>query len=495
MKKHMNKLWAKAITAIGMTGSGTLFVFSFFQAWFYVEFWAIVFNLAAVVVFIPCFSFQLRSAGWWEGHEGLYLTWLDRIPLDVYLAAGFLLFMIGADSWNGETQFLCGLIITVMAGLLVSSLAARYKARTLWTNTLLYRFWQLLQRHVGDFLRGLVRLLRSIPLLWSSLAILLAISAVDLLFLAWDSRMTTISIWTIVRVVVILLLLFVLADIRSLMKVAEAMAAGDFSQQAKVNCPLPAIQEHADHLNSIQSGLQKAVDQQIQSERLKTELITNVSHDIKTPLTSIVNYVDLLSKTDITDPTAREYIAVLERQAQRLRKLTEDLVEASKAATGNIPVHLAPTDLNVLLSQVCGEYEQRLEEKRLQMVFTPDESHPHIMADGQLLWRVLDNLMGNVCKYAMPGTRVYLTVERSDGHAQLTLKNISLYPLTVSGEELTERFVRGDSSRSTEGSGLGLSIAASLTELQKGHFAIHVDGDLFKAQLTFPTCEAALIEA
>ena len=167
-------------------------------------------------------------------------------------------------------------------------------------------------------------------------------------------------------------------------------------------------------------------------------------------------------------------------------KLTEDLVEASKAATGNISVSLAPVDLNVLLSQVCGEYEQRLDEKHLQTVFTPAETAPHIVADGQLLWRVLDNLMGNVCKYAMPGTRVYLTASESEGRANLSIKNISLYPITVTGEELTERFVRGDSSRSTEGSGLGLSIAASLTELQRGTFAIHVDGDLFKATLSFP---------
>ena len=494
MKQHINKLWAKVITAIGMTGAAVLFCMSFFSAWFYGELLAMVINVACVVVFIPCLSFQLRSAGYWEGHEGLHLTWLDRIPLDVYLCAGFLLFMIGMDSYDGETQFLCGFIVVVMAGLLVSSLAARYKAKTLWSNTIVFRLWQLLQRHVGGFLRSLIRVLRSIPLVWSTLAVLLALSAIDLLFLAWDSRMTTISIWTIVRCVVILLILYVILDIRKLMRAGEQMAQGDFSQQVTVACPLPAIQDHADHLNSIQSGLQKAVDAQMQSERLKTELITNVSHDIKTPLTSIVNYVDLLSKTDVTDPTALEYIAVLERQAQRLRKLTEDLVEASKAATGNISVNLMPTDLNVLLSQVCAEYEQRLGEKNLQTVFTPAEGAPHIMADGQLLWRVLDNLMGNVCKYAMPGTRVYLTAEIADGRAAVTLKNISLYPLTVSGEELTERFVRGDSSRSTEGSGLGLSIAASLTELQRGTFAIHVDGDLFKATLTFPVCQTEISE-
>lgn len=486
MNRHLNKLWAKIITFIGMTAAAVLFCMSFISAWFYVEFWAMVINVPAAIVFIPCLSFQLRSAGCWEGHEGFYLTWLDRIPLDFYLAAGITMFLIGANSWDGETRFLCGVICTFMAALLAPSLAARHKTHTLWTNTILFRLWQLLRRHVGTFLRSVTAVLRSIPLLWSTLAVLLALSAIDLLFLAWDSRMTTISVWTIVRCVVILLVLYVMLDVRKLLKVVEQMAKGDFSQTVSVSCPLPAVQGHAEHLNAIQSGLQTAVEARLQSERLKTELITNVSHDIKTPLTSIVNYVDLLSKTDVTDPTAREYIAVLERQAHRLRKLTEDLVEASKAATGNIPVHLAPTDLNVLLNQVCGEYEQRLSEKNLQPVFTPAEGSPHILCDGQLLWRVLDNLMGNVCKYAMPGTRVYITAEEENGRAGLSIKNISLYPITVTGQELTERFVRGDSSRSTEGSGLGLSIAASLTELQQGTFAIHVDGDLFKATLTFP---------
>ena len=244
MKQHINKLWAKVITAIGMTGAAVLFCMSFFSAWFYGEILLMVINVACVVVFIPCFSFQLRSAGYWEGHEGIYLTWLDRIPLDVYLCAGFLLFMIGMDSYDGETQFLCGFIVVVMAGLLVSSLAARYKAKTLWSNTIVFRLWQLLQRHVGGFLRSLIRVLRSIPLVWSSLAVLLALSAIDLLFLAWDSRMTTISIWTIVRCVVILLILYVILDIRKLMRAGEQMAQGDFSQQVTVACPLPAIQDH-----------------------------------------------------------------------------------------------------------------------------------------------------------------------------------------------------------------------------------------------------------
>ena len=177
---------------------------------------------------------------------------------------------------------------------------------------------------------------------------------------------------------------------------------------------------------------------------------------------------------------------MLDRQSQRLKKLTEDLVEASKAATGNIPVVLEPTDLHLLLGQVVGEYAPRLAECTLEPVMDFCEDSPVIQADGRLLWRVLDNLMGNICKYALPGTRVYLTTAEAGGMVHLTVKNISRYPLNISGQELTERFVRGDASRSTEGSGLGLSIAQSLTQLQKGLFEIVIDGDLFKAHLTFP---------
>ncbi len=496
MKKHLGKFWAKAITFVGMTASTALFCATFFAAWFYGLLGPILLNLAAVAMLLPCLSFQIRSAGHWEGHDDLHLTWLDRIPLDVYLCAGLIPFAIGIDNYDGEITFICGLLTTVIAALLVPSLAARCKTGTLWRNTLLWRIfallWRifaLLRRHLSALYSAIARLLRSIPLLWSTLAILLALSSIDLLFMAWESSAGPVFFWLLVRLVVIGLILYCMLDIRALLKGGEQLAGGDFSQKVQVSSLLPAVRQHADHLNSIQDGLQHAVEARTKSERLKTELITNVSHDIKTPLTSIVNYVDLLRKADLSDPAAREYITVLERQAARLRKLTEDLVEASKAATGNIAVNFAPTDLNVLLSQVCGEYEQRLSEKNLQPVLTLAEKPPHILADGQLLWRVLDNLMSNVCKYAMPGTRVYLTTQLTDeGSAAVTVKNISQYPLSVSGEELTERFVRGDSSRSTEGSGLGLSIAASLTELQRGQFSIVVDGDLFKAQIAFP-CE------
>lgn len=245
-----------------------------------------------------------------------------------------------------------------------------------------------------------------------------------------------------------------------------------------------SLRSHGEALNSIGDGIAVAVDKQIRSERLKAELITNVSHDIKTPLTSIVNYVDLLKKEELSGKAA-EYVEVLDRQSARLKKLTADLVEASKASTGNIPVDMKPTDLCEVVRQAAGEYSERLQGAKLELVLTTPEPSPRIMADGRLLWRVIDNLLSNVCKYALGGTRVYLDVRRAGGGVTVSVKNISRDMLNIDPEELTERFVRGDRSRSTEGSGLGLNIARSLTELQQGEFGISVDGDLFKVELRF----------
>jgi signal transduction histidine kinase len=211
-----------------------------------------------------------------------------------------------------------------------------------------------------------------------------------------------------------------------------------------------------------------------------------VSHDLKTPLTSIINYIDLLKKENVENPTAREYIEVLDRKSQRLKKLTEDLVDASKASTGAMPTNLEPLNMNQLVNQALGEYDEKLEGKRLTPVVSLPEEAVTVLADGRHLWRVMDNLLGNCVKYAMPGTRIYLSVQIRESEAVLIMKNISEQPLNLTEEELMERFVRGDSSRTTEGSGLGLSIARSLMDLQKGDFRIEVDGDLFKAIVTVP---------
>ena len=241
----------------------------------------------------------------------------------------------------------------------------------------------------------------------------------------------------------------------------------------------------AQYINRIGDGLDAAVEKSLKDERLKTELITNVSHDLKTPLTSIINYVDLLKRKNFTDPEVLKYLEVLDAKAHRLKSLTEDVVEASKASTGNIALEM--TDLNFveLVHQVIGEFEEKFEERNLTMVVHFDEEEAIICADGRRLWRVLENVFGNASKYAMENTRVYVDVKVDRPNVQLSLKNISAQPLNISADELTERFIRGDVSRNTEGSGLGLSIAKDLVQLQGGEFKLYLDGDLFKVTIEF----------
>ena len=241
----------------------------------------------------------------------------------------------------------------------------------------------------------------------------------------------------------------------------------------------------ADYINHIGEGLDAAVENSLKNERMKTELITNVSHDIKTPLTSIINYIDLLKRENPEDPKIRGYLDVLENKAQRLKVLTEDVVEASKASTGNISLEMTELNFVELVNQVIGEFEEKFEEKNLKMVIHFDEEEAIICADGRRLWRVLENVFGNVSKYAMENTRVYVDVKVERPNVQLSLKNISAQPLNISAAELTEKFIHHDVSRNTEGSGLGLSIAKDLVQLQGGEFNLYLDGDLFKVTIEF----------
>lgn len=238
-------------------------------------------------------------------------------------------------------------------------------------------------------------------------------------------------------------------------------------------------------VNSFGEGMKAAVQEQMKSERLKADLITNVSHDIKTPLTSIINYVDLLKRENIENEKAKDYIRVLDEKSQRLKQLTEDLVEASKISSGNIKLEFMNLNLNELVQQVNGEFAERFEGRNLDLICILQPEPLLIRADSRRIWRVLENLYVNVCKYAMPGTRVYVDAIKKDGKIQFSIKNISENPLNFQADELTERFIRGDVSRSTEGSGLGLSIAKNLTVLQHGSFNIYLDGDLFKVTITF----------
>ena len=240
-------------------------------------------------------------------------------------------------------------------------------------------------------------------------------------------------------------------------------------------------------VNDLGDGLRHALQEQMKSERMKADLITNVSHDLKTPLTSIINYVDLLKREELHNEKANEYLEVLDQKSQRLKQLTEDLVEASRASSGNVVLDIRRIDVKELLMQTSGEFVERFEARGLQLVENFPQNPQYVNADGRRLWRIIENLFRNVEKYAMPHTRVYLDLINDGDRVAFSLKNISENPLNISPEELTERFTRGDESRSTEGSGLGLSIAKDLTEIQQGTFEIYLDGDLFKVTVSFPT--------
>ena len=270
-----------------------------------------------------------------------------------------------------------------------------------------------------------------------------------------------------------------------LLESTKRMGKGDLDSKVDGKLLIGSFQDFASDLNDLADVAMVAAQKQLKSERMKTELITNVSHDIKTPLTSIINYVDLLQKPH-SEEEGQQYLEVLDRQSQRLKKLVEDLMDMSKASTGNMVVEITRVDAVESVNQALGEFADKLERAQLHPVFRHSEDSLPIMADGKLVWRVLSNLLSNAVKYAMPGTRIYLDLSHVGGKVIISLKNISREELNVTAEELMERFVRGDVSRNTEGSGLGLNIAKSLMELQKGSLQILVDGDLFKVTLIFP---------
>ena len=453
----------------------------------------------AAVSFAVClalFVFLLCAAGHKDGVPDIHLNWVDRIPLDLYLVCAFAcgagLFSIAVELTSASIAIAVFVVavLLVFAVLLIMSvfmtLATRFKSGAFWKNTIIFYILRFLARTLRAIGTGISYCAVHLPLYWQAGLIFVGISLAELFVLAAFSRSAVVVIWVIAKLAEAPLLVLLAVSLQKLKSGGEALAAGNLNASVDLNHMYGVLKHHGENLNSIAQGMQKAVQQQLKSERFRTDLITNVSHDIKTPLTSIVNYVDLLKKEDVQPEKAKEYIAVLDRQSARLKKLTEDLVEASKASSGTLPVHLEAVDVNVLLSQVSGEYQSRFELCRLEPIVKLAPESPQILADGKLLWRVFDNLLSNICKYAMPGTRVYFTSEVLDSRVQISFKNISNYPLDITADELMERFVRGDSSRSTEGSGLGLSIAQSLTGLQKGSFDLVVDGDLFKANISFP---------
>ncbi|MBQ8930595.1 MAG: hypothetical protein IJ052_09410 [Oscillospiraceae bacterium] len=454
----------------------------------------LVIAVACILLSVLLFVFLMCAAGRKAGVEGIYLYWVDKIPLDLLAAVlvGFSLLtvVIGFD-WLGYSNYLTLSILAMVAvvafviccvvGVLCST-AARVKRGKWWKNTVIYLVLNLLWRITVKLAFGISKLTLSwkTALGWVGFCIVEFI-LYNLVFYSGG----LFPMWLVIKILLTVFIGFLLYNMDRLKRGGEQLAAGDLETKIDTANLFGDFKRHAENLNSLGHGMQLAVEERTRSERMKTELITNVSHDIKTPLTSIVNYVDLLKKEDVQPETARTYIDVLDRQSARLKKLIEDLVEASKASTGALKVTMRPTDVSVLLNQAVGEYAERFEKANLTPVLDLPEDPVVILADGRYLWRVFDNLLGNICKYTMPGTRVYMFCVREGENAVISFKNISENMLNISSDELFERFTRGDASRHTEGSGLGLSIARSLVQLQNGTIDITVDGDLFKVTITF----------
>ena len=444
-------------------------------------------TVLAALLSLFFFCFSMASAGHWAGHEGIHLTWLDKIPADVWLLVLLCTFFIGWEAFYYEwgRVFFCAALVPLVL-LFLCAFAAQCKAGTVLRSALIGRIARFLWRIVRAIFRALLHTLARLPLVWKTALVGLVIAGAEFLLYINDFYRVRYGVFLMMKIIELLAVLYIAVSLRALQKGGEKLARGDFSSPIDTRYLIGDFKRYGQELNDVQGGLEQAVQEQMKAEHLKTELITNVSHDIKTPLTSIVNYVDLLKKEDIPSPNAQEYIAVLDRQSHRLKKLTEDLVEASKASSGALNVELQPTDVNVLLSQIEGEYQERLAACHLTLVTQPPAPGTMIQADSRLLSRVMDNLVSNVCKYAMENTRVYVTAAVRDGQAVISFKNVSRDELNISPDELRERFGRGDASRHSEGSGLGLSIARSLVQLQGGTFALSIDADLFRADIVFP---------
>ena len=454
----------------------------------------------SLTVFVASFVYLVSAAGHKKDQKQVQGSFLCKVPADLFtviclvaessLAVGISL-LGNAGSPDNYVFYAAAMFFLLLCGGWLAlgyllDFAVRIKLGKWWRNTLIYKV-------LRSIYRGWNKVGENKSILWKGLAIFLGVNFLEvLIFVVFGVDYSKIMIvWFAEKAVILFAGGEILIQMKRLQEGGKHIAEGDMDYQIDTEHMLPALKEHAADLNRINEGVSKAVNEKMKSERFKTELITNVSHDIKTPLTSIINYVDLLEKEEIPNENAKEYLEVLERQSARQKKLIEDLIEASKASSGSLSVNLEKLEAGVFLVQTVGEFKEKTEKNKLDLQIKKPEEPIYIMADGRHFWRVIDNLMNNICKYAQPETRVYINLEQTGEKVQITFRNTSRYPLNISSEELMERFVRGDSSRNTEGNGLGLSIAGSLMELMHGKMQLFVDGDLFKVVLEFDRCEVS----
>lgn len=461
----------------------------------YVSLLVTIFLLAvtlALLIFCYC------ASGCQKGTAELQVTWRHRFPLILYLCCNpgiavlcyILCISLLQDLIYGSTSvtFTCILCILLTAigmlsfvfflmNLSIRSRSGLFEKKLLSLRTRIctriHGIFHLCTGHLSLFVKGGLVIL---GICFLEIMCIFSLQSSDFYF----------YIWFLIKFIEAIAALIILIQMKVLQDGSKTLASGNLKKKINTEYMLWEFKKHGKYLNQINDGMSIALEDCLKSEHFKTELITNVSHDIKTPLTSIINYVDLLQKENLTEEDKKEYLRILESQSGRLKKLIEDLIEASKASTGNLTINKESCNLQIFMTQIIGEFEEKLFSAKLESVIRKPEFPVLIQADSRYIWRIFENLISNIYKYAQPGTRVYIDLETDNNNARIIFRNTSKYALHLSGEDLTERFIRGDVSRNTEGNGLGLSIAKNLAEAMDGSLDIHVDGDLFKAIVTFP---------
>ncbi len=408
---------------------------------------SIVVTLICALALIVLLTFLFCSAGHKSGVEGITLNVIDKIPLEIYIS--FYVFICILEIWFLDfftydivtVAFVCvfGLIDFMLLIGFALSIATRIKSRTIFKNTVIYIILSFVFKIIKRLLKVLKYFFISIPFIYKTIIITALVFLTDIfLFLNWQFGILSWIIFQFLeKIVIFTAIILMSAQFKDIKNAIRKVSKGEVEYKIDTSNLYLDFKECANDLNNIGQGLATAVEEKTKSERFKTELITNVSHDIKTPLTSIMNYVDLIKKEPCENKKISEYIDVLDRQSHRLKKLTDDLIEASKASSGSINVNLKPLDLNVLLIQAAGEYEEKMSDCSLELVLNYPETPTVVLADGQHLWRVFDNLLNNITKYAQQNTRVYISVEKTAENAIIILKNISKQRLDISGEDLT----------------------------------------------------------
>lgn len=458
----------------------------------------------STILIILILMYLIISIGYKKGEDGIVLNDFDKTPLEIII---FFAIIIGCipfillegitRDYNGIISLVVtgGLVIYVLCAIILNTTIKRIKSKTFFKSTITGKILKLICVCGGVVYHKL-------KIVWDTLTyssdlkvkviikfIIISALAIFIFLVFHNSGMVVVLEFILIAVTLYKIIKFI-KNCSQIERKLKEMYEEDNSNKLYEEDFENEFKNSVRYLNNISNGFENAIQDRMKSERMKIELITNVSHDIKTPLTSIINYVDLLKKENINNEQAKEYIEILDSKSQRLKKLTEDLVEASKVSTGNISLNLEKINVVELVKQATGEFEDKFKKRGLETIINADKNEVDIMADSRYMYRIIENLFSNVSKYALENSRVYIDIKQSKednlaNNVIIEVKNISKDKLNISAEELMQRFVRGDKSRTTEGSGLGISIAQNLTELQKGKFELKLDGDLFKVKIIF----------